>query len=99
MTECPHCGQQMLVRFGERFPPRQAAILDMIENVTRGRGGIELESLIAVFYPGESRSKASQNVRSNIVKINDRLVSTDYRITGPGSGKTGFYRLTKDATA
>lgn len=93
MADCPHCGQPMMVRFGERFPPKQAAILDMISDVTKGRGGIEMESLISVFYPGESRKVASQKVRSNIVKINDLLCATDYRIVGPGCGKTGMYRL------
>ena len=93
MSECPHCGQPLMVRFGERFPPKQAQILDLIADVTKGRGGIEMESLIAVFYPGESKRVASQRVRSNIVKINDLLCATDYRIVGPGSGKTGTYRL------
>lgn len=83
----------MLIRFGERFPPKQAAILDMIIDVTKGRGGIEMESLISVFYPGENKKVASQRVRSNIVKINDLLCSTDYRIVGPGCGKTGTYRF------
>lgn len=83
----------MMIRFGERFPPKQAAILDMIADVTKGRGGIEMESLVSVFYPGESKRVASQRLRSNIVKINDTLVSTDYRIVGPGCGKTGMYRL------
>lgn len=96
MSDCPHCGQPMMVRFGERFPPKQAAILDMIADVTKGRGGIEMESLISVFYPGEPKNKASQRVRSNIIKINDRLVSTGYRIEGPGCGKTGMWRLVQD---
>ena len=67
--------------------------MDLIADVTKGRGGIEIESMISVFYPGEPKKVASQRLRSNIVKINDMLCSTDYRIVGPGNGRQGMYRL------
>lgn len=95
MTECPHCGQQMTVRFGVKLPPKKAEFLDMIERVTRGRGGIELESLASVFYPGIQKRIAHQRVKVHVNQINDLLLSTDYRIVNQG----GLYRLVEQAEA
>ena len=95
MSECPHCGQPMLVRFGVRLPPKKAEFLDMIANVTKGRGGIDTESLASVFYPGVSRTVAKQRVKVHVNQINDLLVSTDWHIVN----RDGLYVLTQDAEA
>lgn len=85
----------MRMLFGERFTPKQAAILDMIATVTKGRGGICMESMIWVFYPGEPKKAAGQRIRTHIDAINNILCATDYRIIGPGMGKQGMYRLAR----
>jgi len=95
MTECPHCGQPMTVRFGVRLPPKKAEFLDMIEKVTTGRGGIELESLASVFYPGVSKTVAKQRAKVHVNQINDLLVSTDWRIVN----RDGLYRLVEQVEA
>src|SRR5690349_23314750 len=95
VTECPHCGQPMTVRFGVKLPPKKAEFLDMIEQVTKGRGGIELESLASVFYPGVSKTVAKQRAKVHICQINDLLLSTDYRIVN----RDGLYRLVEQAEA
>lgn len=77
---CPECGQPMFTKFGVRFPPQSAAILNMIEDVTKGRGGIEGETLAFVFFPGVPKKVAAQRVRSHVWQINEMLISTDWRI-------------------
>lgn len=90
----------MLVRHGERFTIQQSDILGHIEDVTKGRGGIHMDSLIAVFFPNETRKKAATRILSVICHINDKLVSTDFKIVGPGNGhKNGIYRFIKTTRA
>src|SRR5512139_361914 len=93
--ECPHCGQPMLVKFGIRFQPKKAAMLDMIEQVTKGRGGIDGEALAWVFFPGVPKLQALQRVKSHICQINDMLVSTDWRVINANHAKRegAFYKL------
>lgn len=93
MSECAHCGQAMLVRFGIKLTPKKAEILDMITSVTKGRGGIEAESLGWVFYPGEAKRIATQRVKAHVCQINDLLVSTHYRI----KNQDGLYQLIEEA--
>lgn len=93
MSECPHCGQPMLVKFGVRLPPFKARILEMVENVTKGRGGIEIEQLAWVFYPGVPKKKAHDCIKNHVHQINDLLLSTDYRIVS----RDGRYVLTESA--
>ena len=86
----------MLILFGVRFQPKKAEILSMISDVTKGRGGISMESLIGVFYPGISKRKAEGAVRVQINQINDLLIQTDYRIDNcylRDKHKTQLYRL------
>jgi hypothetical protein len=94
VTECPHCGQPVLVRFGVRLPPKKASILDMIQNITKGRGGIEAESLGWIFYPGEPKRVATQRIKAHVCQINDLLVETEWKI----ENSDGLYRLTREAT-
>ena len=89
LDKCPCCGQRILIRFGIKFQPKKADILDMINNLTQGRGGIDAETLGWVFYPGESKIKAKQRIKAHICQINDMLVSTDYRI----ENGNGLYKV------
>jgi hypothetical protein len=64
---------------GVKLPPKQAAILDMIDK-TKGRGGIALETLALAFYPDVDTSRAKQRIKVHLTQINDRLVSTSRRV-------------------
>jgi hypothetical protein len=64
---------------GVKLPPKQAAILDMIDKAGR-RGGIALETLALAFYPDVDTPRARQRIKVHLTQINDRLVSTDHRI-------------------
>ena len=61
----------------------------MIEEVSKGRGGIEISTLAWVFYPGVPRKAAHARVKNYICQINDLLASTDYRVVTQG----GLYRF------
>ena len=93
MTECPHCGQPMTVRFGVKLPRKKASILDMISDVTKGRGGIDVDTLSWVFYPDKRRPDARNLIRNHVCQINDLLLSTDVRIVN----QDGLYRLVEQA--
>lgn len=90
--ECPHCGQPMLVRFGVRFPPAKARMLDMIMDVSKGRGEISQESLSWVFYPGVAKKTAMHRVAVHVNQINDLLAETDVRIVKT-SHREGSYKI------
>ena len=75
---CPTCGQPLLTWHGVKLPPKQAAILDLIDK--KGRGGIALETLAWVFYPDVNTSRARQRIKVHVNQINDRLASTERRI-------------------
>lgn len=77
---CPACGQPMLTKFGVRFQPQSAAILNMIEDVTKARGGIEGDALAWVFFPGVPKLVAKARVRVHVNQINEMLLSTNWRI-------------------
>ncbi len=80
----------MLMRFGIKFQPKKADILDAISDVTRAnRGGISCETLGWMFYPGESKRVATQRIKAHVCQINDMLVSTDCRIVN----RDGLYSL------
>jgi hypothetical protein len=55
-TQCPHCGQRMLMRHGVRLSPKLADIFDMIEHA--GERGIDPEVLSSCFYPGKPQAAA-----------------------------------------
>ena len=76
---CPCCGQPLLTWHGVKLPPKQAAILDMIDKA-KGRGGIALETLALAFYPDVDTSRARQRIKVHVTQINDRFASTDRRI-------------------
>ena len=77
---CPECGQPMLMKFGVRFQPKSASMLNRIEDATKGRGGIECETLAYVFFPGVPKKVAQQRVRTHVWQINEMLVSTNWRV-------------------
>src|SRR5512139_707187 len=92
---CEHCGQPIVVKFGVKFQPLKASMLDMIEDVTKGRGGIEGDALAWVFFPGVPKLKAKQRVRVHINQINDMLASTTWRVVNARKCKTdgALYQL------
>lgn len=67
----------MLVRFGVRLPPFKARLLDMLADVTRGRGGITMDSLCVVFAPGVDRARARRRIATHVHQLNEWLVETD----------------------
>jgi len=85
----------MLVKFGVKFTPQQAGILDMIESVTKGRGGIDGAALGWVFYPGVAKRLQTARIKVHVCQINDKLVSTDWRIVNvrPWKREGAFYKL------
>src|SRR5262245_44844413 len=93
MTECPTCGQPMRVRYGVRLQPKKAELLDMIEQ-TSGRGGVELETLAWVFYPGVPTKTAKDRIKVHINQLNDQLCGTDWRVVND----YGLYRLENSKT-
>lgn len=80
----------MLTRHGVRLTPKKAAILDMIEDVSKARGGIEITTLAWVFYPGVADTVRRRRVSVHINQLNDLLASSDVRIV---TTQRGLYRL------
>jgi hypothetical protein len=70
----------MLMSFGVKLSLKKAEILDMSEQMMRGRGGIDIEALSWIFYPGVSKMTARDRIKSHVCQINDMLVSTDWHI-------------------
>jgi hypothetical protein len=86
MTQaCPTCGQPLVTRYGVRLQAKQADIFDLIEHA-KGRGGVALACLADAIYPGVDATRARQRIKVQVGKINDRLVSTDYRIVRRRNG-------------
>lgn len=89
-TVCPHCGQRMMMRFGVRLTPKKADIFDMLLSRSRAGGYLECDTLGWTFFPGQSKKRAGQTVRSHMSQLRDLFVSTDIKITYGHSG----YRIT-----
>ena len=66
-------------------------MLDMIRDVTRGRGGIARETLAWVFFSGVRKRDAENRVKSHVWQINELLEETEYKIIN----RNGTYRLIK----
>ena len=66
-----------MTRRGVRLRRTPLALFDMIE---RRPAGIDAEELARMLYPDVPTPTAVHRVRSQINQINDRLVSTDWRI-------------------
>ena len=92
MTECPKCGQPMRIRCGVTLQPKKAELFDMIEQTSR-RGGVELETLAWVFYPGVPTKTAKDRIKVHINQLNDQLCETDWCVVND----YGLYRLVKRA--
>ena len=101
MAGCPTCGQPLLMtKLGVKFrangrPTIKPDILAMIEDATKGRGGIDSEALGCVFFPGVSKRLQAARIRVHVCQINDMLASTDYRIVNarPYRRDGAFYKL------
>lgn len=91
---CPNCGAVVNVRFDEIMTRMQAAILDMILDLSRAGRTISTESLCGVFFPGLSLPVARRRVITHVHNINERLASTDVRIISDRNGHnaSGEYR-------
>ena len=89
-TFCPHCGQSIKGTFaGVYFTPARHRVLKAIKD----NPGITLERLGAKLYPDKTNLVV---IRTTISAINNLLAGTDFRIEGPGYGKTDAgYRLVK----
>ena len=81
-SNCPNCGQRLLIRHGVSLPPRCADIFDMIERA--GDRGVLNEVLCWVFYSDKPKRDAARLVAVHINRINDFLQSTDVRISTSG---------------
>jgi hypothetical protein len=81
----------MLLRYGAKLTPYLADILDMVERAG-DRGGIKLECIAGVLYPGKPTSAARQAVKANITHLNDRLAGSDQRVRAVPP-RSGVYRL------
>src|SRR5512139_3913572 len=86
---CPACSEPVFAKVGVRFAPQSARILNMIEDVTKGRGGIERESLAPVFFPGVPKKVAMRRVKSHVCQINSMLLSTNWRIVNARLNSSG----------
>jgi hypothetical protein len=73
-TTCPQCGQRLLMRHGVRLSPRLADIFDVIER--RGEFGVYPETLLWLFYAGQSQRRAANTLKANIWKLNEALAET-----------------------
>ena len=76
---CPTCGTALPTRFGAILTPMKARMLDYIADLN-DTGGADIEAMAWVFYPGESKKKASARIRNHIGQINDRLAATDFKV-------------------
>ena len=93
---CPTCGQPIMIRRGVRLRRVPLALFDMIE---RRKAGVSAEELARQLYPDAPTPTAIRIVRSHINQINDRLVSTDWRIVNRYELKHGRrYFLVEDKT-
>lgn len=91
MTECPHCGQRMLVRHGVQLSPKLADIFDAIERC--GKFGISKEELGVMFYGALKSREAAKTLAVNIHYINERFgwMESPIRIKSMGHGEP--YRM------
>lgn len=83
---CPNCGAVVNLRFDEIMTRTQAAMLDMLLDVTRAGSTITTETLCHVFFPGLSLPIARRRVITHVHNINERLASTDVRIVSQHNG-------------
>jgi hypothetical protein len=86
---CPTCGQRVLIRHGVELSPHKAAVLDLIEDASRHRGGIELATLAWVLYPGVSEKHARDRVKVHVNQLNGLLAATDFKVIS----SFGLYRF------
>ena len=93
-ARCPCCGAENPTRrAGTELTKWTAQIFDAIWNATRAgyRRGIGTERLLVRFYPGVDRKKALQRIHTQIWKINDLLVGTDFRVVNVGNRHDARY--------
>ena len=81
----------MQIRYGVRLSPLKARMLDMIRDVTRGRGGIARETPAWVFFGDAPKRDAENRVKSHVWQINELLEETEYKVIN----RDGTYRLVK----